>query len=194
MEIDKEFENLIESCGGEDLLRYLMKDDGVEDWETVKLNPIVAYSPNHMDKAFICGIAYWNQYNYNIIHSDELDDYKPLQNWVFNMMEKHSYQWEAEVLLNHSKAIIVTDIEMKESKRKSWEKIVLEVIYGFRSTNYMTINSTEQFYNNSTIDSLTSFFDILMDIKKDNNINIIQKSYTKKPPLDFSQKFKDEWC
>ena len=44
------------------------------------------------------------------------------------------------------------------------------------------------------MDSLTSFFDILMDIKKENEVNIFHQSLIKKPALDFSQKFKDEWC
>ena len=143
MQINVELDNLIESCGGEDLLRYLIKDDGLENWKTVKFNPIIAYSPKHMDKAVICGIAYWNGKNYKIIHSEDLWAYESLNLWVQSTMISEGHDYEAEALLAHNKALIVTPGELEENEIKSWEKIMMEVIYGFRSNNYIKANSKE---------------------------------------------------
>lgn len=189
MDIMKELNDLMESCGGEDLIRYLLKDDGVIDWETITLNPIVAYSPNHMDRAMICGIAYWNGYDFQIIHSEETFDNNNLQELVNSVSLSQNFEFGAEALLSLNRAIIATPDVIETSRRMSWEAIVLEVIYGYRSNNYTKhINTTTRVHN---LSSLGNLFDILMGVKEGFQTNI-----TKPIPkgVDFSDEFKSEWA
>ncbi|HAI41207.1 MAG TPA: hypothetical protein DCM40_25420, partial [Maribacter sp.] len=99
MDVKEELYHLMESCGGEDLIRYLLKYDGVIDWETITLNPIVAYSPNHMEGAIVCGIAYWNGYDFQIIHSEESFDNNNLQELVNSVSISQNFEFGAEALL-----------------------------------------------------------------------------------------------
>tara|TARA_R110001592_G_scaffold333817_4_gene617857 strand:+ start:1773 stop:2348 length:576 start_codon:yes stop_codon:yes gene_type:complete len=190
MQINVELDNLIESCGGEDLLRYLIKDDGLENWKTVKFNPIIAYSPKHMDKAVICGIAYWNGKNYKIIHSEDLWAYESLNLWVQSTMISEGHDYEAEALLAHNKALIVTPGELEENEIKSWEKIMMEVIYGFRSNNYIKANSKEILKD---FNLLSSFFDILLDVQNNTLLDSVNTTKKIRKSLDFPEDWKNKW-
>lgn len=191
MQIKVELDNLIESCGGEDLLRYLIKDDGLENWQTVELNPIIAYSPKHMEKAIVCGIAYWNGANYQIIHSEDLWAYESLNLWVESTMISEGYNFEVEALLAHNKALIVTQRELKESEKNSWEKIVMEVVYGFRGNNYSPVNSKEILKD---FNLLPSFFDILLDVQNYTSLDNINSTKKIKKSLDFPEDWKNKWA
>ena len=191
MEIKVELDNLIESCGGEDLLRYLIKDDGLENWQKVELNPIIAYSPKHMEKAIVCGIAYWNGVNYQIIHSEDLWAYESLNLWVQSTMISEGHDYEAEALLAHNKALIVTQKELKDNEKKSWEKIVMEVVYGFRGNNYSPVNSTEILRD---FNLLSSFFDILLDVQNYTRLDNLNSTKKIKKSLDFPEDWKNKWA
>tara|TARA_R110002020_G_scaffold319988_2_gene536013 strand:- start:188 stop:763 length:576 start_codon:yes stop_codon:yes gene_type:complete len=191
MEIKVELDNLIESCGGEDLLRYLIKDDGLENWQKVELNPIIAYSPKHMEKAIVCGIAYWNGVNYQIIHSEDLWAYESLNLWVQSTMISEGHDYEAEALLAHNKALIVTQKELKDNEKKSWEKIVMEVVYGFRGNNYSPVNSTEILKD---FNLLSSFFDILLDVQNYTRLDNLNSTKKIKKSLDFPEDWKNKWA
>lgn len=189
MDIIEELHHLMESCGGEDLIRYLLKEDGVRNWETITLHPIVAYSPNHMDRAIICGIAYWNGFDFQIIHSEESFENANLEELVDSVTMSHNFEFGAEALLSMNRAIIATPEVIKASKRMSWEGIVLEVIYGYRSSNFNKhINSTSKV---SDLSSLGNLFDILMGVKEGFKTNI-KRPLTK--GVDFSDEFKSEWA
>jgi len=190
MQVEDELNNLIEACGGEDLLRYLIKEEGVEDWESVTLNPIIAYSPTHMPKALICGIAYWNGTQYQIIHSEDMWEVDNLNVWLNRTMSMEGFRLEAEALLAHNKAIIVTEKEMGESNNKSWEKIITEVMYGFRPNNY-GFKSKQSI--NHDFNLLSSFFDILLDVKNSSQLINPNKSTSERRNLDFPEEWKNEW-
>tara|TARA_R110000851_G_scaffold37876_7_gene97567 strand:- start:14463 stop:15071 length:609 start_codon:yes stop_codon:yes gene_type:complete len=190
MQVKEDFDNLIESCGGEDLLRYLIKDEGVENWETVTLNPIIAYSPTHMDSAVICGIAYWNGSKFEIIHSEELWEFDSLNAWLNNTMAREGFRLEAEALLAHNKAIIVTEKEIEENNTKTWEKIITEVVYGFRGNNYGIKKSKSL---NDDFNLLASFFDILLDVKNNSQIMNDNQSIGRVVDLDFPTEWKNKW-
>ena len=191
MQIKVELDNLIESCGGEDLLRYLIKDDGLENWQTVELNPIIAYSPKHMEKAIVCGIAYWNGVNYQIIHSEDLWAYESLNSWVNTIMDFEGHHFEVEALLAHNKALIVTKRELKDNEKKSWEKIVMEVVYGFRGNNYSPVNYTEILKD---FNLRSSFFDILLDVQNYTKLDSVNSTKKIKKSLDFPEDWKNKWA
>ncbi len=191
MQVKKEMDDLIESCGGEDLLRYLIKEDGLENWKTVNFNPIVAFSPKHMERAIVCGIAYWDGVNYQIIHSEDLWAYESLSIWVNSIMDYEGHKFEAEALLAHNKALIVTNKELRESEKKSWEKIVMEVVYGFRGNNYSKLNSTEMLKD---FNLLSSFFDILLDVQNYTKLDKINSTKKINKSLDFPEDWKNKWA
>ena len=190
MNIKEELEIMIESCGGEDLLRYLIKDEGVENWEEVKLNPVVAYSPKYMGSATLCGIAYWNGRQFKIIHSEELMEFELLNRWLNLIMANEQLDFEVEALLKHNTAIIVTDVEMEDHKSKSWEQIIIEVLYGHRSSNY-TSDTNTSLTNNFNL--LESFFDKLLGNRKDESSEEDYQNIGLPPVLDFPLEWKKKW-
>ena len=164
MQIDDEMAKAMQSFGGEDLIRYLLKDDGVQNWQTVKFHPIITYSPLHMDSAELAGIAYWDGVRYNIAYSEESFLNGRLNEWLEKVMDFENHDSEAEALLSHNVAIIATSKEIDESEMLGWEEIISEVLYGYRSNNYTTTNQIKNTnHNNISVDMnlLTSFFDIL---------------------------------
>ena len=40
MKMPDDLIEMMENCGGEDLLRYLLKEDGMINWETISLYPL----------------------------------------------------------------------------------------------------------------------------------------------------------
>ena len=119
MKMPDDLIEMMENCGGEDLLRYLLKEDGMINWETISLYPIVAYSPPHMDEAILIGIAYWDGVHFNILHSEyEFEDHPIFDNWVKYLMEMGiNYKNEAEALLDHHRAIIAIKRDIKEANK-----------------------------------------------------------------------------
>lgn len=160
MEIEKEMKLFMDNCGGEDLIRYLIKEDGILNWQSIELNPIITYSPKHMENAKIAGIAYWNGINYNIIVSEQDFNNSSFEEWVNYLMEMGEYDSISHALLDHHKAIIVSSKEMAESEEKTWEEIVSEVIYGTRSNNFEEL--VEQDTIIKEIDMLSKIFDALL--------------------------------
>ena len=196
MQIDDEMERAMKSFGGEDLIRYLLKDDGIQNWQTVKFHPIVAYSPLHMDDAELAGIAYWNGAEYSIAYSEDNFLNDRLNEWLEGVMDFENHDTEAQALLSYNMAIIATSNEIDESKNIGWEIIISEVLYGFRSNNYhISKERNNTHINNISVDMdlLTSFFDILLDTdkffrdKKKNHILAKQE-------LGFPDGFQDEWA
>ena len=190
MNIKEALEIMIESCGGEDLLRYLIKDEGVENWEEVKLNPVVAYSPKYMGGATLCGIAYWNGRQFKIIHSEELMEFELLNRWLNLIMTNEQLDFEAEALLKHNTAIIVTDVEMEDHKSKSWEQIIIEVLYGHRSSNYTSDTNTSIIKNYNLLES---YFDKLLGDRKGEPAKEVYKPAKLQPVLDFPLEWKKKW-
>ena len=190
MDIESEMQNLMDACGGEDLIRYLLREDGVFNWETINLHPIVAYEPKHMNKAMVCGIAYWDGLKFNIIHSEEKFGNSTLQEWVNSITISKNYEYSVEALLSLNRAIVVTPQVKNDSERMSWEAIELEVIYGYRSNNY-SYYKKEPSSALHHMPNIGNLFDILLGVSEGLKTNI---SSTKKNGIDFSDEFKSEWA
>jgi len=192
MEMPDDLIEMMENCGGEDLLRYLLKEDGMINWETIPLYPIVAYSPPHMDGAILIGIAYWDGIQFNILHSEcEFEDHPTFDKWVKYLMEMGTnYENEAEALLDHNRAIIAVKRDMKEANKIGWEALLSEVIYGIRPTRYQKTNKINLHTpHNEMIDVL---FEAMFDIQ---NFNEVMQSYHQNltPPETSENGFPQEW-
>jgi len=183
---------MMKNCGGEDLLRYLLKDDGMINWETIPLHPIIAYSPSHMDTAILIGIAYWDGIQFNILHSEyEFEDHLIFDNWVKYLMEMgNNYENEAEALLDHHRAIIAIKRDIQEANKIGWESLISEVIYGIRSTRYEKTNKiTLHSHHNEMVDVL---FEAMFNIQNFNEV--IQSNYQKLTPPNISEDgFSEGW-
>lgn len=160
MDIKYEMQSFMNNCGGEDLIRYLIKEDGIVNWKTIELQPVVAYSPKHMDSAVIAGIAYWKGTAYEIIVAEQDFNNPVFEEWINYLMEMGHYDTVAHALLDHHKAIVVSSREMAESETKSWEEIVTEVIYGTRKNNFEESIKTDTIIKE--IDMLSKIFDALL--------------------------------
>ena len=193
MDINKDFEELLNDCGGEDLIRYLLKEDGVHNWETVELHPIVVYSPSHMDSAEIGGICYWNGGGFSIVHSECLYESDNLNLWIESIMNKENFEYEVEAFFHMNRAIVATPQVIDYSESKTWERIVLEVMYGYRSNNFnISISNNTKFDGMSSVDSIANFFDILLDVKE--NLSSMKRGASLKNGPDFSEDFKHQWA
>ena len=197
MELPHDLLKMMENCGGEDLLRYLVKEDGIINWETLPLYPIVAYSPSHMDEAILIGIAYWDGVEFNILHSEyEFEGYPAFDKWVKYLMEMGTdYQNEAEALLDHHRAIIVINRDMKEGMKIGWEALLSEVIYGIRPTRYDNRNKrTKHPKHDEMVDIL---FEAMFDIQ---NFDEVMQSYyqnltpSNSPKDGFSEQWQSDWA
>lgn len=192
MKMPDDLIEMMENCGGEDLLRYLLKEDGMINWETISLYPIVAYSPPHMDEAILIGIAYWDGVHFNILHSEyEFEDHPIFDNWVKYLMEMGiNYKNEAEALLDHHRAIIVIKRDIKEANKIGWEALLSEVIYGIRPTRYEKTNKINlPSHHNEMVDVL---FEAMFDIQNFNEV--VQSYYQNITPPDISEDgFPEGW-
>ena len=105
-------------------------------------------------------------------------------------MAREGFRLEAEALLAHNKAIIVTEKEIEENNTKTWEQIITEVVYGFRGNNYGIKKSKSL---NDDFNLLASFFDILLDVKNNSQIMNDNQSIGRVVGLDFPTKWKNKW-
>ena len=192
MKVPHDITEMMKNCGGEDLLRYLLKEDGMINWETISLHPIIAYSPSHMDEAILIGIAYWDGVQFNILHSEyEFEDHLIFDNWVKYLMEMgNNYENEAEALLDHHRAIIAIKRDIQEANKIGWKSLISEVIYGIRPTRYEKTNKiTLHSHHNEMVDVL---FEAMFNIENFNEV--IQSNYQKLTPPDISEdEFSEGW-
>ena len=197
MNLEDEFEKVMESCGGEDLIRYLIKDDGVMNWEVCRISPIVAYSPQHMESPIIIGVAYWHNNEYKIIFSEfEFPQCPQFQEWVDYLMEmEETYENVSEAVLDHHRAIIATEMDILDAELDSWEDVIWEVINNERPNRY-----NEEFEHDSIFDSeydmLDSFFEAVFGVNQFLEIvaSIFEGITTNDESKDFNSDWQEEWA
>tara|TARA_Y100000310_G_scaffold339555_1_gene432573 strand:- start:4116 stop:4739 length:624 start_codon:yes stop_codon:yes gene_type:complete len=131
-----EMANLFDSCGGEDLVRWLLKDDGVIDWDTIKLYPIIAYSPKHLDNPIAIGFTHKVEGDFRIVHAEFDFDSKPIfQEYVKYLLEMGNYKEPIEALIDHKRALIADDNDILDGELLGWKTIMNQVIKGIRDNN-----------------------------------------------------------
>ncbi len=197
MDYKVEMEKIMDACGGEDLLRYLIKEDGVINWDSITINPIVAYSPRHMDRAIMVGCAYRHGNSFHILHSAyDFTEHPKFERWVNYLMEMdETYEMPAEALLDHNRAIIATEMDIDDAQMTSWEDIVKEVIDGERPNRYDSTSSSPLF--DSEHDMADVLFDALFGLK--NFIELITQETDVTLEVetsdieDFNMDWQEEW-
>ena len=193
MDIKKEMVKVMDSCGGEDLLRYLMKDDGVINWDKLPINPIVAYSPVHLDKAIIIGLAYRHNGKFHIIHSEyEFLNHGKFNEWVEYLMEMDErYENPSQAVLDHRRAIIATEMDIDDAEICSWEEIIREVIDGNRPTRYGDKSYSSAF--DSEYDMADVLFDALFGLQQFIEMIMVDDSVELEAEIEDSDDFDEEW-
>jgi len=197
-------ENLFDSCGGEDLVRWLLKDDGVVNWKTIKIYPIIAYSPKHMDNPIAIGFTHKVEDKFRIIHAEFNFDSQPaFQDYIKYLLDMGNYKEPIEALIDHKRALIADDNDILDGELLGWKTIMNQVIKGIRDNNehklievdfydineQMMVNSEEEVFSH-----LINFFDkLFMQMMSNNNPNI-KIGYLDVSLDDFDADFKEEWA
>lgn len=131
MEVKKELNKFLDSCGGEDLIRWLLKDDGYVNWQSMSLMPIVAWSPPHMKEPLIVGVAvkgYPEDTPEILVSAQEFPKNASFDKWVRYLMERGEYEEPAEALLDHNRAIIASEVDIMDAEMIGWKVVLQEVI------------------------------------------------------------------
>ena len=167
MSVERDFAVFLESMGGEDLLRWLMKTDGIDDWQRVPLYPIVAYSPEHLPKPIVIGVAS-HAYGWCNIMAQEWDfEHLPsFQDYVDYLVEMGDYNTPVSALQDHNKAMILNEVDMIDAQERGIETVMMEVINGQRPNGFANTEEWEhgEDFNTEGIEMLFSFIaDILND-------------------------------
>ena len=120
MSVERDFAVFIESLGGEDLLRWLMMDDGIMDWSDATLYPIISYHPQLLRKPIVVGVGtLTSDGRCSKILADEWDfEHLPeFQDYVDYLMEMGNYNTPLQALSDHNRAMILNEIDMIDSRR-----------------------------------------------------------------------------
>ena len=173
------------------------KDDGVVNWEKLPINPIVAYSPTHMENAIVIGLAYRHNGKFHIIHSEyEFPKYEKFNEWIEYLMEMdESYDMPAEAVLDHHRAIVATEMDIDDAHMISWEEIIKEVIDGERPTRFSE-EAQNPIYD-SEYDMAEVLFDALFGLKQfiemiiDDEEIVLEAEITDAD--DFDEGWKQDW-
>jgi len=187
MELNDSLQKFIDSCGGEDLIRYLLKDEGKDNWENLILHPIVAWSPPHIDNPIVVGISVEGE-----VFSSKWDfgEYPDFQNWINYIMEMGKYESPIDALIDHKRAIIPDEEDMMDAELMGWKKVMQQVIDGERVSILMD--------NDEFTHEVESFFNIIADFMTSTgftNANThIQHMAESDETEDFSDGFKLHWA
>jgi hypothetical protein len=199
-----EMANLFDSCGGEDLVRWLLKDDGIINWDTIKLYPIIAYSPKHLDCPIAIGFAHKVEGDFRIVHAEFDFDSNPIfQEYVDYLLEMGGYKEPIEALIDHKKALIADDNDIIDGELLGWKTIMNQVIKGVRDNNedklievdfydikeQMLTNSEQEIFNHF-INLFDKLFTQMIDIEATNiKIECLDVSAN-----GFDADFQEEWA
>ena len=191
MSVERDFEVFIESLGGEDLLRWLMKDDGITDWSEATLYPIISYHPQLLRKPIVVGVGTLaSDGRCSQILADEWDfEHLPeFQDYVDYLMEMGDYTTPLQALSDHNRAMILNEIDMIDSKERGLTAIIMEVIEGKRPNGLRNLQNLEEDYD-LNINSLETFFTFLGDILDRPNHTTINLKDEK-----FSSNWQTKWA
>ena len=187
MEMEDSLQKFIDSCGGEDLLRYLLKDEGRDDWEDLTFQPIVAWSPSHIDDPIVVGISVEG----DVFTSKwDFSEYPELQKWIDYIMKMGKYESPADALIDHKRAIIPDEEDIMDAEMMGWKKVMQQVIDGERVSLIMD--------NDEFKDEMESFFGFVEHIMTSLGFtNITGKENLRAESdetEDFSDTFKSQWA
>lgn len=187
MELNDSLQKFIDSCGGEDLIRYLLKDEGNDNWENLILHPIVAWSPPHIDEPIVVGISVEGE-----VFSSKWDfnEYPEFQKWIDYIMEMGKYDSPIDALIDHKRALIPDEEDIMDAEMMGWKKVMQQVLDGERIS---TIMDNEEF--TTELESFFSIIDHFMTTIGYTNINKnIHHKAESDETEDFSNEFKLDWA
>ena len=201
--LEEEMVEVLDSCGGEDLLRWLLKDDGIDNWETIELYPIIAYSPSHLDRPIVIGITHMMGDNYRIIHMEyDYSKYPAFERYLNYLLTMGDYEDPIEALLDHKRAILVDDEDINDANLIGWDLVLEQVIDGARDNKEDRVvdfdfydNLIEQIIHKDSdlfMNFVSSLDELIMKIMNIDNSksNIIQVNDAD----EFDDSFKEDWA
>ena len=115
MSIGHQHEAFIERNGGIGVFRWIIEQDGVPNYNDIKLYPIIAWNEYHHDDVIVIGSAYRHNEYFVVINYEEDYSYFPerLQVWIEDVMDLNDYSNVVEVFRdNHLIAIFDENMEM----------------------------------------------------------------------------------
>jgi hypothetical protein len=115
MSIANQHEAFIERNGGVEVFRWIIEQDGVPNYNDIKLYPIIAWNEYHHDDVIVIGSAYRYKEYFVAITYEEDYRYFPerLQVWIEDVMDLNEYSNVVELFRdNHLIAIFDENMEM----------------------------------------------------------------------------------
>ena len=202
--IDDKMEQVLDSCGGEDLLRWLLKDDGITNWETIKLYPVVAYMPQYLKEPIVVGITHKIGHEFRVIHVEyDYSNYSGFEKYLNYLLEMGDYQDPVEALLDHKKAILVDDDDIQDAFLIGWKVILEQVIAGVRDNkedNIVNLDYYESSLDNLSSNQKSSAFDLMSNLE-DIVTKILNLDFEKEVVLidsheteEFDDTFQNQWA
>ena len=201
--LDEEMGDVLDSCGGEDLLRWLLKDDGIANWETIKLYPVLAYTPQYLDNPIVVGITHKIGNDFRILHVEyEYSKYPAFDKYLNYLLEMGNYQDPVEALLDHKRALLVDDEDIQDGMLIGWKKIMNQVIDGARDNKEDRIVDLD-FYDalvekmitnqkSMAFDLMSNLEDIvsrILNLDFESELVLIESKDTE----DFDESFQNQW-
>ena len=177
MSVERDFAVFIESLGGEDLLRWLMKDDGIKNWSEITLYPIISYHPHLLKKPIVVGVGTLaSDGQCSQILADEWDfEHLPeFQEYVNYLMEMGDYTSPLQALSDHNRAMILNEIDMIDSNERGLTAIMMEVIEGKRAngiTDSISFIKDGFEFEHRGIDTFFTFLAEILDVSNHSPIN-----------------------
>jgi len=214
LDAEERLAEITTELGGVDVLRGQMRDIGYGDWETARFYPIVAWFPPYMDAPDVLGIAIRDGFSFNILFGCLQTPHDRLNDWYAYVSLHSDYKSVTEALLDHHKALIATEGDMKDATSLSWKYVVEEVIDGLRPTkfnvnddDFLLINrgiisfsseSNVSEFNEHLSNLLNALQDIDFDISLRNIIPLENTHNKDSSEVDitqegFSEDFKSDW-
>lgn len=115
MSIANQHEAFIERNGGVEVFRWIIEQDGVPNYNDIKLYPIIAWNEYHHDDVIVIGSAYrYNEYFVAITYEEDYRYFpERLQVWIEDVMDLNEYSNVVELFRdNHLIAIFDENMEM----------------------------------------------------------------------------------
>lgn len=201
-----ELNKFIELCGGEDTVRWIAKCNGLKNWKTTKIHPIIAWNNKYIERPLVVGIAIRVKDNYQIIASIENFKNIDFKEWIDEISDGKSYFDIAKGLLDNKNAIIASETDIIDGEIIGWNYVINQVKEGTRSNGFDKIenenNKTEFDMDLKEFDELIDYFEVgnlfnnfiklLEDSLQKSDISL--SFNTEDEDIDFNEQFKEEWA